>query len=89
MRIELAHAKRNCTLLAVMFIDLDGFKDINDTMGHDAGDKRLKQVAVRLTTSLRDCDSVVRIGGDEFVVIQTQLNDQNGAAQVAQKSLIT
>jgi len=65
----LARAKRNNTSLAVLFIDLDRFKNINDTMGHDIGDLLLKTIATRLHQALRDDDTVARFGGDEFVIM--------------------
>ncbi|MDZ4201778.1 MAG: EAL domain-containing protein [Gallionella sp.] len=69
MRQALAHAKRNKTLLAVCFIDLDGFKNVNDSMGHEAGDKVLIEVTRRFSQMLRADDTVARMGGDEFVVL--------------------
>jgi diguanylate cyclase (GGDEF)-like protein len=71
--------------LAVAFIDLDRFKQINDTLGHEAGDALLKEVASRLKACLRDSDTVARLGGDEFVVLLTQLQQDRYAATVAQK----
>jgi diguanylate cyclase (GGDEF)-like protein len=70
-RVEhaLARARRQKTSLAVMFLDLDGFKDINDTFGHAAGDDLLRGVSARLSGLLRDSDTVGRLGGDEFVVV--------------------
>ena len=65
----LARATRNDHAVAVMFIDLDGFKQVNDTGGHDAGDEVLRTVARRLRGAVRECDFVARVGGDEFVVI--------------------
>jgi diguanylate cyclase (GGDEF)-like protein len=71
--------------LAVAFIDLDRFKQINDTLGHEAGDVLLKEVASRLKACLRDSDIVARLGGDEFVVLLTELTAEMYAATVAQK----
>jgi diguanylate cyclase (GGDEF)-like protein/PAS domain S-box-containing protein len=76
-------------LAAVLFIDLDRFKIINDTLGHAAGDIVLKQVAVRLRGCLREGDSVGRNGGDEFTVVLPMLNDSGDAAAIAQKVLAT
>ncbi len=67
------YAERYHTRLAVAFLDLDQFKHINDSMGHDAGDQLLLVVAERLTALLRDCDTVVRLGGDEFVILMSSV----------------
>lgn len=69
----ISRSKRNNYESAVMFIDLDHFKEINDTLGHEAGDEVLKEVAKRLLASVRETDSVARIGGDEFVIILENL----------------
>jgi len=73
--------------MAVLFIDLDGFKNINDTHGHDVGDELLQQVALRLQGCVRSSDTVVRFGGDEFVLLLTGLHSPNEAAYVAEKVL--
>jgi diguanylate cyclase (GGDEF)-like protein len=78
-------ARRHTRQLAVAFIDLDRFKQINDTLGHEAGDELLKEVANRLKACLRDSDTVARLGGDEFVVLLTDLSEERYAATVAEK----
>lgn len=74
--LEILHAKRSDKMLAVMFIDLDGFKPVNDRHGHLAGDDLLKQVADRIRESVREADTVSRFGGDEFVVLITEITDR-------------
>jgi diguanylate cyclase (GGDEF)-like protein len=81
----ISQARRYHRQLAVAFIDLDRFKQINDTLGHEAGDELLKEVANRLKACVRDSDTVARLGGDEFVVLLTELGDEQYAATVAQK----
>lgn len=81
----LAHAERHRGLVAVMFLDLDRFKTINDTLGHDAGDLLLREVSVRLRQCVREEDTVARLGGDEFTVILEQINKPEEAAIVAGK----
>ena len=83
----LGHARRTGKLAAVHLIDLDHFKDINDTMGHDAGDALLKGIGERLLGCVRTSDTVARIGGDEFGVIQVEPNNADGIAILAQKLL--
>jgi diguanylate cyclase (GGDEF)-like protein len=81
----ISQARRYHRQLAVAFIDLDRFKQINDTLGHEAGDELLKEVANRLKACVRHSDTVARLGGDEFVVLLTELSDEQYAATVAQK----
>ncbi len=81
----LTRAPRHNQLVAILFCDLDGFKLINDTYGHNMGDHMLKIAAQRLTTCIRAEDTVARHGGDEFVVILNDLTNQHDACQVAQK----
>ncbi len=83
----IAQARRNDRRLAVLFLDLDRFKHINDTLGHAAGDELLREVARRLTSCLRDSDTVARLGGDEFVALLPELGDPKYAATVARKIL--
>ncbi|TSA17050.1 MAG: EAL domain-containing protein [Betaproteobacteria bacterium] len=83
----LAQARRSDNALAVLFIDLDRFKNINDTLGHEAGDAVLKEVALRLQSCLREVDTVGRLGGDEFVVLIEGLPEPLQVAAVAQKIL--
>lgn len=87
----LARAHRNGTEVAVLFIDLDGFKPINDAHGHACGDEALQQVAQRLTSAIRHADTVARIGGDEFVILLSDLpaGDRAGVQHVAEKCLGT
>ncbi|MGZ3237863.1 MAG: putative bifunctional diguanylate cyclase/phosphodiesterase, partial [Burkholderiaceae bacterium] len=80
-------AKRYGRKFAVLFIDLDRFKLINDTLGHDAGDALLIEVAKRLTLSIRESDVVARLGGDEFVVMMAEINSPEDVNPVADKIL--
>ncbi|MDB6014902.1 MAG: hypothetical protein JWL65_7152 [Gammaproteobacteria bacterium] len=80
-------ARRYERRMAVALLDLDRFKQINDTLGHDAGDDLLKEVAARLKACVRESDTVARLGGDEFVVLMPDLADESHAANVAQKIL--
>lgn len=82
---SLAHARRDGDLVAVLLMDLDRFKNINDTLGHHAGDLLLKEVAQRLTCNVRETDTVARLGGDEFVILQTHLHQPEAAGQLAAK----
>lgn len=80
-----AYARRHDSLLAVLFVDIDRFKSINDTLGHDAGDQVLVQFAQRLRSCVREVDTVARQGGDEFIVLLTELHLSADAQQVADK----
>jgi diguanylate cyclase (GGDEF)-like protein/PAS domain S-box-containing protein len=82
-----AHARRHGTGLAVMFLDLDQFKLVNDTLGHTVGDRLLQVIAERLVNCVRAQDTVGRMGGDEFTILLTDLHDRRGASGVAQKIL--
>jgi diguanylate cyclase (GGDEF)-like protein/PAS domain S-box-containing protein len=81
----IALAKRNSYAFALMFLDLDGFKQVNDSMGHDIGDMLLKETARRLTDCLRKSDTVARMGGDEFTLVLTKLEMASDAKIVAEK----
>lgn len=83
----LIKAQRDKTHMAVMFLDLDKFKPVNDNLGHDIGDLLLKQVARRLQVSVRASDTVARIGGDEFVVLLPSIEQERDATIVAEKIL--
>jgi diguanylate cyclase (GGDEF)-like protein len=81
----ITHAQENNTLLALLFIDLDGFKAVNDRMGHAGGDELLRNAAARLKDAVRPHDHVVRLGGDEFVVVIERVLHKEDAAHVANR----
>jgi len=83
----LAYAKRSNAGFAMMFVDLDGFKNINDTYGHDSGDALLQETARRLSGCVRDSDTVARMGGDEFAVMLLDVAAPEHISQVADKML--
>ncbi len=83
----LARARRENTPLALLFLDLDDFKDINDTLGHDAGDQLLFAVGARLAAALREVDTVGRLGGDEFVVLVEGATIESGVQLVVDRIL--
>jgi diguanylate cyclase (GGDEF)-like protein len=83
----LLQADRNRTHLAILFLDLDGFKAVNDAMGHAAGDQLLKYTADRLRACLRKADTIARLGGDEFTVLLEQVDDKQVVSEMAIKLL--
>lgn len=87
LKQALHSAKRYERKLGILFIDLDGFKSVNDLLGHEAGDSLLKQMAVRFGDAVRASDVVVRLGGDEFVVLAQEQLDRDGVSAVARKIL--
>ncbi|MBI5742191.1 MAG: GGDEF domain-containing protein [Nitrospirae bacterium] len=84
---EIAEARRNRKKLAVLLLDLDGFKKINDTLGHAVGDKILHEAALRIKACIRESDIVARMGGDEFNILQPDVNHASDAAVIAEKIL--
>src|SRR4029077_4480038 len=84
---EIRMAQRYARSFAVMFIDLDRFKFVNDTLGHEAGDKLLQEVSTRFKACLRGSDVVARLGGDEFVVLLQEVKSEEDVALVARKLL--
>jgi len=87
LTVALSHAQRDKTRLAVLFLDLDRFKVINDSLGHNIGDQLLQSVANRIQRGLRDSDTVARLGGDEFTLLLPHLSRSDDAAPIAQKLL--
>lgn len=84
---DLREAQRHQKILAVIFIDLDRFKQVNDTLGHDVGDELLKEVAIRLKSCVRGADTVARLGGDEFTIILPEVTGLSGVRTVANNIL--
>ncbi|MBT7208106.1 MAG: EAL domain-containing protein [Gammaproteobacteria bacterium] len=87
MHLAISQAERKKTKLAVLFLDMDGFKFINDSLGHVIGDSLLQRVAFRLQETLRDTDTISRIGGDEFNILIPELKNREEAGLVAEKIL--
>jgi diguanylate cyclase (GGDEF)-like protein/PAS domain S-box-containing protein len=85
--LALARARRDGHLVSLLFLDLDRFKQVNHTHGHDAGDELLRQVARRIAGMLRPADTVARLGGDEFVVLCEDVDDEHHAVAIAQRIL--
>jgi diguanylate cyclase (GGDEF)-like protein len=84
---ELAHARRNGERVALLFLDLDRFKIINDSVGHTAGDLLLKVASTRLVAELREIDTLARLGGDEFTIIVPQVSNPNSVPQLCERLL--
>ncbi len=89
LRQAVAQAEREERFLAVLFIDLDGFKEINDSFGHRCGDELLKETALRLTGVMRHGDTVARLGGDEYAIVLPQIHSALEAETVASKAIAT
>ena len=87
MSMALVHARRNTSAMAVIYLDLDGFKQVNDTLGHGVGDTLLKLVAERLLETVREEDTVARVGGDEFILSLWHVSDIDYAASVASRAI--
>jgi len=87
MQAAFAAAQRSQTLLAVCYLDLDGFKAVNDTLGHPAGDQLLREVAQRLHHVLRGIDTVARLGGDEFVMLIGNIHGTEACRELLQRVL--
>jgi diguanylate cyclase (GGDEF)-like protein/PAS domain S-box-containing protein len=87
LQMALAQAKRHDEKLAVLFLDVDGFKLVNDTLGHTSGDRLLQLVAQDLSALVRDCDTVARVGGDEFTILLPSLDEAEDVSEVAQRIL--
>ena len=84
---SLSRASRDGAMLALLFLDLDLFKNVNDTLGHPVGDALLQSVAAAMATKIRAADSIARLGGDEFVVLMEDIDEPNMAAQLARRLL--
>ena len=87
LNTTLEHVKRHGNTLAILFIDIDGFKDVNDTYGHSAGDQLLAQIARALKESVRAEDTVARLGGDEFAILMPRLDKSRDVTHLASKVL--
>jgi diguanylate cyclase (GGDEF)-like protein len=84
----LSRAQRSGSTVGLIFVDLDGFKQVNDTEGHDAGDATLRQVSSTLTSVLRDGDTLARVGGDEFVLLLPELRHAEELQGIAERILV-
>ena len=83
---DLARAKRRSEVVGIVFLDLDRFKDVNDTLGHDAGDRLLVAVAERLRGAMRETDTLSRMSGDEFCIILPDQRDEQAAIEAGRRS---
>jgi diguanylate cyclase (GGDEF)-like protein len=88
LALAIAHARRNKSTMALMYLDLDGFKQINDTLGHDTGDTLLNMIAARLVAAVRQEDTVARLGGDEFVIVLRELNHADSVDRLVSKVIL-
>lgn len=89
IKIETAQARRHQTKMALLLMDLDRFKEVNDTLGHEAGDELLKQAASRFKAAIRESDTISRTGGDEFTIIGADIGKPEYAADIALKIIET
>jgi diguanylate cyclase (GGDEF)-like protein/PAS domain S-box-containing protein len=87
MKVQIANSSRENSHFALLFLDLDFFKEVNDTLGHDIGDKLLIEASERIKACTRDSDLVARLGGDEFTIVLNNFNNQKGIERVANKIL--
>lgn len=87
LQLAMALAHRESRRIGLLFLDLDNFKDVNDTQGHDFGDKLIREVAARLGSEMRESDTLARLGGDEFVVVLTSISSRESAATAAERVL--
>ena len=87
LNVAIRHSSRERSHLAVLYLDLNGFKSVNDSLGHSLGDRLLVELADRIRGSVRDADTVARLGGDEFAVLLPQVTGAADAARVATKAL--
>jgi diguanylate cyclase (GGDEF)-like protein len=85
LSMTIVHARRNASYMAVVYLDLDGFKQINDTLGHGVGDDLLKMVAARLVATVREEDTVARVGGDEFIIVLWHVSNAENTARIVAK----
>jgi diguanylate cyclase (GGDEF)-like protein/PAS domain S-box-containing protein len=85
MSLKVVEARRNRTKFAILFLDLDRFKDINDTLGHEVGDEVLKAAAAKLRSTIRESDIIARLGGDEFIILLPDMNHVGAISEVARK----